>query len=107
VGDELLKDLARRIRGTLRQSDLLVRLSGDEFVIVLENLEGEGGPDRVAQKILDDVLRPFPIEGHEVHVSASLGYAVYPEDGEDDAIRISSDAQSPSRDCDWMIHLSE
>ncbi len=81
VGDELLKDLARRIRGTLRQSDLLVRLSGDEFVIVLENLEGEGGPDRVAQKILDDVLRPFPIEGHEVHVSASLGYAVYPEDG--------------------------
>ena len=83
VGDELLKDLARRIRGSLRQSDLLVRLSGDEFVVVLEDLEGDSGPDRVAQKILDDVMRPFPIDGHEVLVSASLGYAVYPEDGDD------------------------
>ena len=83
VGDELLKNLARRIRGTLRQSDLLVRLSGDEFVIILEGLEGDSGPDRVAQKLLDDVARPFPIEGHDVHVSASLGYAVYPDDGAD------------------------
>ncbi|NJD89802.1 MAG: PAS domain S-box protein [Betaproteobacteria bacterium] len=83
VGDELLKSLARRIRATLRQSDLLVRISGDEFVIVLEDLESDGGPDRVAQKILDEVLRPFAIEGHDVQVSASLGYAVYPEDGAD------------------------
>ncbi|HEX4944526.1 MAG TPA: PAS domain-containing protein [Usitatibacteraceae bacterium] len=83
VGDELLKDLSRRIRGSLRQTDLLVRLSGDEFVVVLEDLEGESGPDRVAQKILDDVMRPFPIEGHEVQVSASLGYAVFPDDGGD------------------------
>jgi diguanylate cyclase (GGDEF)-like protein/PAS domain S-box-containing protein len=83
VGDELLKNLSRRIRGTLRQSDILVRLSGDEFVIVLEGLEGDGGPDRVAQKVLNDVLRPFAIEGHEVQVSASLGYAVFPDDGSD------------------------
>ncbi|MGE0356214.1 MAG: PAS domain-containing protein [Burkholderiales bacterium] len=83
IGDELLKDLSRRIRGSLRQSDFLVRLSGDEFVVVLEDLEGEGGPDRVAQKILDDVARPFPIDGHDVQVSASLGFAVWPEDGED------------------------
>ncbi len=83
VGDELLRSLSRRIRGTLRQTDLLVRISGDEFVVVLEDLESEGGPDRVAQKILDEVLRPFPIEGHEVQVSASLGYAVHPEDGSD------------------------
>ena len=83
VGDELLKDLSRRIRGSLRQSDLLVRLSGDEFVIVLEDLEGDGGPDRVAQKILDDVMRPFPIDGHDVQVSASLGFAVYPDDGDE------------------------
>jgi diguanylate cyclase (GGDEF)-like protein/PAS domain S-box-containing protein len=83
VGDELLKNLSRRIRGTLRQSDILVRLSGDEFVIVLEGLEGDGGPDRVAQKILNDVLRPFAIEGHEVQVSASLGYSVFPDDGTD------------------------
>ncbi len=83
VGDELLKNLSRRIRATLRQSDLLARLSGDEFVIVLEDLEGDGGPDRVAQKILDDILRPFSIDGEEVQVSASLGYAVHPGDGDD------------------------
>ena len=83
VGDELLKELARRVRGTLRQSDLLVRLSGDEFVIVLEDLEGDSGPDRVAQKVLDDVLRAFHLEGHDVTVSASLGYAIFPEDGSD------------------------
>jgi diguanylate cyclase (GGDEF)-like protein/PAS domain S-box-containing protein len=83
VGDELLKGLARRLRAALRQSDLLVRISGDEFVIVLEDLEGDGGPDRVAQKVLDEVLRPFAIEGHDVQVSGSLGYALYPEDGAD------------------------
>lgn len=81
VGDELLRSLARRIRGTLRQTDLLARISGDEFVVLLEDLEAESGPDRVAQKILDDVMRPFPIEGHDVQVSASLGYAVFPDDG--------------------------
>ncbi len=83
VGDELLKSLSRRVRGLLRQSDLLARISGDEFVIVLEDLGGEGGPDRVAQKILDEVLRPFRIEENEVQVSASLGYAVFPDDGPD------------------------
>jgi len=83
VGDELLKGLARRVRGLLRQSDLLVRLSGDEFVILLEDLEGDAGPDRVAQKILEEVIRPFSIDEHEVQVSASLGYTLYPEDGGD------------------------
>jgi len=83
IGDELLKGMARRVRGSLRQSDILVRLSGDEFVIVLEGLENESGPDRVAQKILDDVMRPFAIDDHEVQVSGSLGYAVFPADGGD------------------------
>ena len=93
VGDELLKALARRVRAVLRQSDLLVRLSGDEFVVLLEDLGGDGGPDRVAQKILEDVMRPFPIEGHDVQVSASLGFAVYPEDGTDaDSLLKNADA---------------
>jgi diguanylate cyclase (GGDEF)-like protein len=93
VGDELLKDLARRIRATLRQSDLLVRISGDEFVIVLEDLADEEGPGRVAQKILDDVMRPFRIEDNEVQVSASLGFAMYPDDGDDpDTLLRNADA---------------
>jgi diguanylate cyclase (GGDEF)-like protein/PAS domain S-box-containing protein len=83
VGDLLLKEVARRIRGTLRQSDVLARISGDEFVVVLEDLPDEGAPERVAHKILDEVRRPFNVEGHEIHVSGSLGLALYPDDGKD------------------------
>ena len=57
VGDELLKEVSRRVSGALRQSDLLARLSGDEFIVVLEDLD-EGAPERVAHKILDEVRRP-------------------------------------------------
>ena len=83
VGDLLLKDVARRIRAGLRQSDVLARISGDEFVVVLEDLPDEGSPERVAHKILEEVRRPFQVEGHEIHVSGSLGLALYPEDGND------------------------
>jgi predicted signal transduction protein with EAL and GGDEF domain len=83
VGDLLLKEVSRRIRGTLRQSDVLARVSGDEFVVVLEDLPDEGAPERVAHKILDEVRRPFQVEGHEIHVSGSLGLALYPDDGRD------------------------
>ena len=83
VGDALLKELSRRIRGALRQSDLLARISGDEFVVVLEDLSDDTAPDHVARKILDEVRRPFNVEGNEIHVSGSLGLALYPEDGGD------------------------
>jgi diguanylate cyclase (GGDEF)-like protein/PAS domain S-box-containing protein len=83
VGDLLLKEVSRRIRATLRQSDVLARISGDEFVVVLEDLPDEGAPERVAHKVLDEVRRPFHVEGHEIHVSGSLGLALYPEDGAD------------------------
>ncbi|HET7731587.1 MAG TPA: PAS domain-containing protein [Usitatibacter sp.] len=83
VGDGLLKELARRIRATLRQSDLLARVSGDEFVVVLEDLNEVQAPDHVARKILDEVRRPFRVEGHEIHVSGSLGLALFPDDGQD------------------------
>ena len=83
IGDALLKELARRIRAALRQSDVLARISGDEFVVVLEDLPDEGSPERVARKMLDEVRRPFMIEGNEIHVSGSLGLALHPDDGTD------------------------
>jgi diguanylate cyclase (GGDEF)-like protein/PAS domain S-box-containing protein len=83
VGDLLLKELARRIRGALRQSDVLARVSGDEFVIVMEDFPDESAPELVARKVLDEVRRPFHLEGHELHVSGSLGLALHPEDGAD------------------------
>ena len=63
VGDLLLKELARRIRAALRQSDVLARVSGDEFVVVLEDFPDEDAPERVARKILDEVRRPFHDRG--------------------------------------------
>lgn len=93
TGDELLKDLAQRLRGVLRQSDLLARISGDEFVMVLDGLVGDELPDRVAMKVLDEVRRPFDLDGNEVHVSASLGMALFPEDGGDaDTLLRNADA---------------
>jgi diguanylate cyclase (GGDEF)-like protein/PAS domain S-box-containing protein len=83
VGDLLLKEVSRRIRAAIRQSDVLARISGDEFVIVLEDLPDEDAPEHVARKILEEVRRSFHIEGNEIHVSGSLGLALYPEDGED------------------------
>ncbi len=83
VGDVLLKELARRIRAALRQSDVLARISGDEFVVVLEDFPDESAPELVAHKILDEVRRPFQVDGNEIHVSASLGLALHPEDGSD------------------------
>jgi diguanylate cyclase (GGDEF)-like protein/PAS domain S-box-containing protein len=83
IGDLLLKEVSRRIRAALRQSDVLARISGDEFVVVLEDIPDDGSPDHVARKLLDEVRRPFRIEGHEIHVSGSLGLALYPEDGRD------------------------
>ncbi len=83
VGDALLKELARRIRASLRQSDVLARISGDEFVVVLEDLSDEGAPERVARIILEEVRRPFHVEGNEIHVSGSLGLAIHPDDGSD------------------------
>ncbi|HEX6633502.1 MAG TPA: PAS domain-containing protein [Usitatibacter sp.] len=83
VGDLLLKELARRIRGALRQSDVLARVSGDEFVVILEEFPDDNAPELVARKVLDEVRRPFHIEGHEIHVSGSLGLALHPDDGAD------------------------
>ena len=83
VGDQLLKELARRIRGVLRQSDLLARISGDEFIVLLEDVHEPSAPEHVARKMLDEVRRPFQVEGHEIHVSGSIGLAVHPEDGDD------------------------
>jgi diguanylate cyclase (GGDEF)-like protein/PAS domain S-box-containing protein len=93
VGDGLLKELARRMRGALRESDLLARVSGDEFVVVLEDLPDEGSPERVARMILEEVRRAFFVEGNEIHVSGSLGLALHPEDGTDaDTLLKNADA---------------
>ena len=83
IGDELLREIADRLKRTLRDSDFLVRLSGDEFMVLVEQLEDLDSARLVAEKILEEIRRPTRIEGHEIHVSASIGISLFPDDASD------------------------
>jgi diguanylate cyclase (GGDEF)-like protein len=81
-GDLLLKAAGERFRAALREDDTVARLGGDEFLILLTDLQHTDDVYIVAQKILDALAQPFALEGREVHVSASIGVGLYPQDGE-------------------------
>ena len=85
AGDALLRDVAARLSGCLREDDTVARLGGDEFVVLLPEVQEAAGATLVAEKLLETVARPCLIEGHELHVTTSIGIALYPEDGADAA----------------------
>lgn len=83
VGDQVLKVVSSRLSGIIRASDTLARIGGDEFILMmLENSQAED-TIVIAQKILDSFTEPFPIHGHNIKLSTSIGIALYPEDAED------------------------
>src|ERR1700722_9686785 len=75
VGDALLVAVANRMTGLLRPGDTLARISGDEFVILCEDLDHEGQAERIATRIADALVVPFQLAGLEVDISASVGIA--------------------------------
>jgi diguanylate cyclase (GGDEF)-like protein len=81
AGDTLLQVAARRIDNCLRETDTMARQGGDEFVVLMDELSDREPILRVSQRILDAMVEPFVIEGQEIHVSASVGISVYPDDG--------------------------
>ncbi|MFC4427066.1 putative bifunctional diguanylate cyclase/phosphodiesterase [Deinococcus navajonensis] len=81
VGDEVLKEVGRRLCAGVRRDDTVARLGGDEFVVLLLELTEPLDAARVAQKLLEILRQPLEVEGHEIQLSASLGIAIYPEDG--------------------------
>lgn len=83
VGDELLRQVAERLIDSVRTHDTIARQGGDEFIVLLDELEGHQGATRVAQKILEALRAPFQIGGADQHVSGSIGIALYPDDGRD------------------------
>ncbi len=89
LGDELLQQVSVRLKGCLRHSDTLSRFGSDEFNVVLPELDTVQDPTRVAQAFLDALRVPFELGGQVIHITASIGVAVYPKDGEsvDDLIR--------------------
>lgn len=82
AGDQLLKDVARRLSGCLRDGDTVARQGGDEFVVLLNDLAKAEDAAYVAQKMLDALAPPCLLAGREVLPAASLGIALYPRDGE-------------------------
>jgi diguanylate cyclase (GGDEF)-like protein len=82
-GDILLKLVAERLRETLRSTDIICRIGGDEFVIIVEPSEQEAEVEAVARKILAALTAPFALGGHQLYVSASIGVSLYPRDARD------------------------
>jgi diguanylate cyclase (GGDEF)-like protein/PAS domain S-box-containing protein len=81
IGDVLLLEVARRLRASVRESDVVARLGGDEFVVLLTGIDGMAAT-RVAGKILDALSKPYRMEGHQLYTTASVGIAVFPGDGD-------------------------
>jgi diguanylate cyclase (GGDEF)-like protein/PAS domain S-box-containing protein len=83
VGDELLRQVSRRLTECVRLEDTIARQGGDEFIVLLDSLDDGRGASVVAQKILNTLRQPFQLGATEQHVSGSVGIALYPEDGRD------------------------
>ncbi len=83
AGDQVLREVAQRLRGCLRISDTVGRLGGDEFVVLIEELPPIPDVAAVAQKILDAVARPFILAAQESWIGASIGISTCPENGKD------------------------
>jgi diguanylate cyclase (GGDEF)-like protein len=83
AGDQALREIASRLRSSLRETDIVARLGGDEFVILIENIGDDTGLDQVTQKILACCAEPLMLRGQEFILSASMGVSLFPDDAED------------------------
>jgi diguanylate cyclase (GGDEF)-like protein len=81
VGDRLLQSVSHRLESCLRKGDTLARFGGDEFALILPNVNQENDAEIIAQKILEVFKKPLRIEEHDLYVTSSIGIALYPESG--------------------------
>lgn len=82
VGDELLRMVAARLKRTLRETDTVARIGGDEFIILLTSVKDRDDVDLLSDKILKTLTLPFNLREHELFISTSLGACLYPDDGQ-------------------------
>ncbi|CAA7620282.1 diguanylate cyclase [Magnetospirillum sp. SS-4] len=82
AGDVLLQQTAVRLSECMRGSDTLARLAGDEFVVILQGVRGRQDPTIVAGKILEQLSRPYPLDGGDAQIQGSIGIAIFPDDSE-------------------------
>ncbi|MEM7019585.1 MAG: EAL domain-containing protein, partial [Pseudomonadota bacterium] len=83
IGDRLLVEVSKRLQALIRKNDTISRLGGDEFVILLHNIQQHDYAALVAEKVIQSLRMPFVLQGHTLHVSTSIGIAIYPKDGRD------------------------
>jgi len=83
MGDELLRVAAKRLTGLMREGDTVARVGGDEFTVLLPSAAGPEDATKIADRILEAMRQSWQLGGHEFHLTASLGIAMYPSDGTD------------------------
>jgi len=83
VGDEMLREVACRLSGLVRETDFVARLGGDEFVIILPAISTPADAATVASKVTAALSTPIEAHGHELHTSPSIGISIFPDDGVD------------------------
>jgi diguanylate cyclase (GGDEF)-like protein len=85
IGDQLLQAVARRLLACVRRSDTVSRQGGDEFVILLSEIQQSGDAAASAQKIIGALAEPYDVARHDIHITVSIGVSMYPDDGPDAA----------------------
>jgi len=90
IGDELLVEVSKRLVNTLRKCDIVARIGGDEFIILIENVENIDYINIISKKIIECFNKPFRLNGQECFVTTSLGIAIYPVDGENAEVLIKN-----------------
>ncbi|HEX7720166.1 MAG TPA: diguanylate cyclase, partial [Woeseiaceae bacterium] len=83
IGDRLLQSVAKRLVGCVRPSDTVSRQGGDEFVVLLTAIQREEDPANLARRLLRSVAKVHSVDQHELHVTASIGVSMFPDDGSD------------------------
>jgi diguanylate cyclase (GGDEF)-like protein len=81
IGDFFLKEIALRLQRCLRKSDIVGRLGGDEFIVVLTDIRTRFYTNDIAEKIITSLFQPYQIEKHQIHSSCSIGISFFPADG--------------------------
>ena len=83
IGDQLLRVIARRLDNCVREEDTVARLGGDEFMVLLPRISGSADAGRIAKKIIESLVDPISCNGHELHITTSIGISIFPYDGTD------------------------
>lgn len=83
IGDALLSEVAKRLQAGSRESDTVARIGGDEFSVILDHIQENDDASKVAENLLDALRKPFQIDGHSVHVGASIGISIFPDHGDE------------------------